>query len=134
MRITRFATVGAFCAVLTNVAIILLVRAGLGNVTATVVTFVPVLLLGYALHAAFTFRRARSGVSFGRYTLAMAANFPLTVGAIYLLCDVLRIPVAIGAPATTLLIFLWNYVAGSWAFSAAPPRAQAQPVESARRG
>lgn len=127
MRITRFAMVGAVCAVVTNIAIILLVRAGLGSVTATIVTFVPVLLLGYALHAAFTFRRAHSGVSFGRYTLAMAANFPITVGAIYLLCDVLKISVSIAAPATTLLIFLWNYLSGSWAFSVAPLRRPAAP-------
>jgi putative flippase GtrA len=129
VRLTRFVVVGALCAVITNAAIILLVRAGLGSVTATIVAFVPVLLLGYALHAAFTFRRARSGISFGRYAFAMAANFPITIGAIYVLCDLLRIPVALAAPAMTLLIFLWNYLSGSWAFSVAPVREPVAPPD-----
>jgi putative flippase GtrA len=121
MRLTRFVMVGALCALLTNAAIILLVRAGLSTLGATVLAFVPVLLVGYALHAAFTFRRQPSRMSFGRYTLAVAANFPIWIGALYVLCDLLKIPVAIAAPATTLLIFLWSYLAGGWAFTAAAP-------------
>lgn len=121
MRLTRFAMVGALCALLANAAIILLVRAGLGTVVATVLSFVPVLLVGYALHAGFTFRSQLSRVSLGRYTLAMAANFPLTIGALYVLCDLLRIPVTIAAPTTTVLIFVWNYLSGGWAFAAVAP-------------
>ena len=121
MRLTRFTLVGALCAVLANVAIILLVRAGLGTVAATVLAFVPVLLVGYALHAAFTFRSQPSRMSLGRYTLAMVANFPITIAALYVLCDLFRIPVTIAAPAVTLLIFLWNYLASGWAFAAAAP-------------
>jgi len=125
VRLTRFTLVGGACALLANATIILLVRAGVGTVAATVASFVPVLLIGYALHATFTFRRAPTRVSLARYTLAMAANFPLTIGALYVLCDLLKVPVTIAAPATTLLIFLWNYLSGSWAFSAkaAPARA-----------
>jgi len=122
VRLTRFTLVGGACALLANAAIILLVRAGLGTIAATLTSFVPVVLIGYALHAAFTFRRAPTRVSLGRYALAMGANFPLTIGALYLLCDLLKVPVTIAAPATTLLIFVWNYLSGSWAFAAAPGR------------
>ena len=127
MKLTRYVMVGALCAVLANLAIILLVHAGLGAVSATIVAFVPVLLIGYALHAVFTFRRQPTGVSFGRYTLAMAANFPIWIGALYVLCDLLRIPVALAAPGTTLLVFLWSYLSGGWAFAAAPARGQNPP-------
>lgn len=121
MKLTRFTLVGALCALLANIAIILLVRAGLGTVAAAVLAFVPVLVIGYALHAAFTFRRQPSPVSLGRYTLAMAANFPITVAALYVLRDLLKIPVTIAAPVTTLAIFLWNYLSSGWAFAAAAP-------------
>ena len=121
MKLTRFTVVGALCALLANVAIILLVRAGLGTVAASVLAFVPVLLVGYALHAAFTFRSQPSPISLGRYTLAMAANFPITIGALYVLCDLLKVPVTIAAPAATLAIFLWNYLSSGWAFGAAAP-------------
>lgn len=120
MRLTRFAMVGALCALLTNAAVIVLARAGLGTLAASVLAFVPVLLVGYALHAAFTFRSQPSRVSFARYTLAVAANFPIWIGALYVLCDLLKIPVTIAAPAATLLIFLWSYLSGGWAFAAAP--------------
>jgi putative flippase GtrA len=121
MKLTRYVMVGGLCAVLANGAIILLVRAGLGTVAATIIAFVPVLLVGYALHAAFTFRRQPSGLSFGRYSVAMAANFPIWIGALYILCDLLRISVTIAAPVTTLLVFLWSYLSGGWAFAAAAP-------------
>jgi putative flippase GtrA len=121
MKLTRFVIVGGLCAVLANAAIILLVRAGFGTIASTILAFVPVLLVGYALHAAFTFRSPLSGVSFGRYTLAMVANFPVWIGALYVLCDLLKISVTIAAPVTTVLIFLWNYLSGGWAFAAAAP-------------
>lgn len=129
MKLTRYVLVGALCAVLTNVGIILLVKAGLGAVAATLVAFVPVLLVGYALHAAFTFRRLPSRVSLGRYTLAMAANFPIWIGALYVLCDLLKLSVTIAAPLTTALIFIWSYLSGGWAFAAAPMRRPGAPQE-----
>jgi putative flippase GtrA len=127
VRLTRFVMVGALCALLANAAIILLVRAGLGVLAATVLVFVPVLLVGYALHAAFTFRSQPSRAAFGRYALAMAANFPIWIGALYVLCDLLRISITIAAPATTVLVFLWNYLSGGWAFAAAPAGEQSAP-------
>lgn len=121
MRLTRFVMVGGLCAVLANAAIILLVRAGFGTLAATILAFVPVLLIGYALHAALTFRKQPSRAAFGRYALAMVANFPIWIGALYVLCDLLKVSITIAAPATTVLVFLWNYFSGGWAFAVAPP-------------
>lgn len=119
MRMTRFVVVGGLCAVLSNAAVILLVRAGFGTVVAVLIAFGPVLLMGYALHASFTFGSPFSRGSLARYALGMAANFPIWVLALYLLCDVLKVSITIAAPATTALIFLWNYLSGKWAFAAA---------------
>lgn len=116
MRIERFVVVSAACALLSNGSIILLVRYGFGTVTASALVFGPVLLAGYALHSVFTFSSQPSRLTFARYALATAANFPLCVAALYVLGDVLRIPIAIAAPLTTALLFLWNYVAARWAW------------------
>jgi putative flippase GtrA len=116
VRVERFVFVGAACALLSNGSIILLVRYGLSSVTASALAFGPVLLAGYALHSIFTFGLQPSRLTFARYALATAANFPLCVAALYVLGDVLRIPIAIAAPLTTALLFLWNYVAARWAW------------------
>jgi putative flippase GtrA len=85
--------------------------------------FFPVLIVGYGLHTWFTFRTQTSRPKFARYTLAAAANFPLWIAGLWLLCKFLNLPIAVAAPVTTVLVFLLNYLLISWAFrSAAPPR------------
>ena len=118
MSLPRFVVVGGVCAVLSNIAVIVLVPAGFGIVTASLISFAPVLLVGYVLHTTFTFRRGPSWGSFARYSLGVAANFPIWVSALYVLCDLLKISITIAAPATTALLFLWNYLSGVWAFAA----------------
>jgi putative flippase GtrA len=116
VRFSRFTVVGGLCAVLSNVTVIVLARHGLGSILASVIAFGPVLLIGYALHSSFTFGTQPSKLSFVRYTLAMLANFPLWAASLGLFSDLLKFPVAIVAPATTGLLFLWNYVSARWAF------------------
>lgn len=108
--------VGAVCALLANVAVIALVRQGVGAFAASVLAFGPVLVIGYALHSVFTFATRPSRESFFRYGLATVANFPIWGAALYLFGDVLHIPIAVVAPVTTILMFFWNYVAARWAF------------------
>jgi putative flippase GtrA len=120
MRFSRFATVGALCAVLSNVAVIALAGLGIGSLAASMLAFGPVLIIGYALHSMFTFAAQPSRVTFVRYTLAMLANFPVWAAALYVFGDVLHLSLMLVAPATTLLIFLWNYLAARWAFLRPP--------------
>jgi putative flippase GtrA len=120
VRLSRFTVVGALCAVLSNAAVIALVRHGVGSLLASLVAFGPVLVIGYALHSAFTFGMLPSRVTFLRYTLATAANFPLWAGLLFLFGDVLNVSITLLAPAATLLIFLWNYLATNWAFTPQP--------------
>lgn len=116
MRLERFVLVGAFCAVLTNAAVITLARYGFGAVGASLLAFGPVLVAGYALHSFFTFGTTPARLTFARYALATAANFPIWIAALYLFVDVLKMPIGIAAPVATALIFLWSYVAARWAW------------------
>jgi putative flippase GtrA len=108
--------VGGLCALLSNVLTIGFVDHGFGVLVATALAFAPVLIVGYALHAVFTFRSKSSRVSFVRYALAMAVNFPLWSACIYLLATAFAVPVSVAAPSTTVLMILWNYAASRWAF------------------
>ena len=121
MRFSRFAMVGALCALLSNVAVIALVRAGFSGLAASLLAFGPVLIAGYLLHSMFTFAAPPSRSTFLRYSLAMLANFPLWVAVLYLFGDLLHVSITLLAPATTVLIFLWNYLAARWAWLR-PPR------------
>ncbi len=120
MRFSRFALVGALCALLSNVAVIALARHGFGSLVASVLAFGPVLVAGYALHSMFTFGIQPARTSFIRYALAMLANFPLWAAALYVFGDLLKVSIAVVAPASTLLIFAWNYAAARWAFVPQP--------------
>jgi len=130
MRIGRYLVVGAVCALLTNVGVVELVNRGSGITGASLLMFVPVLLVGYGLHAWFTFRTQTSRPKFARYTLATAANVPLWIAGLWLLYKSLNMPIAIAAPVTTVLVFLLNYLLISWAFRTEPsprePSSEAQ--------
>lgn len=112
--------VGALCALLSNVAVIALVREGFSGLAASVLAFGPVLIAGYVLHSMFTFATQPSRATFLRYTLAMLANFPLWAAVLYLFGDLLHVSITLLAPATTVLIFVWNYLAARWAWVRQP--------------
>lgn len=129
MRFSCFVSVGALCAFSSNILVIAFAHYGFGYFVASLLAFGPVLLIGYALHTAITFKTTVSYLSFFKYTIAVAANFPLWIVALWILCDVLNLPVEIAAPTTTTLIFLWNYSSTKWALVAA-----AEPVRARAKG
>jgi putative flippase GtrA len=115
MRPARYLVVGAACALLNNILVIAFAYYGAGYALATALAFGPVLAFGYGAHTMFTFGASASFASFGRYTLAMLANYPLWIAALFVQCDLLGLPVAAAAPTTTALVFLFNYVSAGWA-------------------
>jgi putative flippase GtrA len=119
VRVSRFVLIGGLCAGLSNVFVISFERHHFGHLAAAFLAFGPVLIVGYTLHAGFTFGVPASLPSFIRYALAMAANFPIWIAALYVLCDLFDVSIVIAAPATTVLIFLWNYTSTRWALLAA---------------
>ncbi len=128
-RLVRFTLVGALCAALSNVLVIVLVGRGFGVLAASALAFLPVLVCGFALHSCFTFDAPPTRGAFVRYTLAMAANFPLWSAGLVFFCDLLRVPIALAAPATTVLVFAWNYGTARWAFGRRSARAAASALE-----
>ncbi|MDZ4843285.1 MAG: GtrA family protein [Hyphomicrobium aestuarii] len=111
----RFAIVGLVCAVLHNAIMIGLDHVGVHYVAASLVSFVACVAVGYGLHTSYTFSVTPGLASLWRYTLAMAANLPLSLAILFVMVDVLAWPVAIAAPVATVLLFALNYIASRWA-------------------
>jgi len=118
----RYLLVGITCAVLYNVTLIVGDFSGLHYAVSTVVSFVIVVLSGYWLHSTFTFGRELSAAALFRYALGMAANLPISLILMFVFCDLVHIAVAVAAPATTAILFIWNFAASRWAIVANPTR------------
>jgi putative flippase GtrA len=58
--------------------------------------------------------------SLWRYALAMAVNLPGSIALMFVFCDLAGLPVAAAAPATTVILFLWNFAMSHWAIVANP--------------
>jgi putative flippase GtrA len=112
---TRYLLVGFTCAVLHNAIVISFDHVGIHYAVASAVSFVVIVLIGYLLHTGLTYEQPRSLGTLARYTAAMAANFPLTVGFLFLLVTIAGLPVFVAAPIGTVLLFGWNFLASRWA-------------------
>jgi putative flippase GtrA len=130
---TRYLLVGGTCAALHNAIVIGLDRVAVHYVVASAVSFIVVVLVGYFLHTALTFRAPRSPSTLARYTVAMAANYPLTVVLLFLMVTIGGLPVLVAAPAGTLILFGWNFVWSRWAIVRQGDRgSSARPTQDAR--
>lgn len=118
MRPARYLIVGGACALVNNILVIAFAYMGAGYGKASALAFGPVLAFGYASHTFFTFETSASLVSFVRYALTMLTNYPLWIVSLFVLCDLLSLPVQIAAPLTTALAFAANYVMAKWALNA----------------
>ncbi len=117
----RFAIVGLVCAVVHNVIMLSADRWGIHYTASSALSYAVVVVLGFALHVGFTFQQRPSLESFWRYAVSMAANYPITLALLFLMCDVAGLPVMIAAPTATVLMMLWNYFASRWAIAGKPP-------------
>ena len=119
MVIGRFFSVGLLCALLHNAIMIGGDWLGLHYVASSFVSFAIVVLVGYWLHSSWTFPGAQRGAtSFGRYTLTMALNLPLSLAGMFVLVDLAGLGVPLAAPAVTVLLAAFNFVGGRWALRA----------------
>ncbi len=82
---------------------------------AAAISFCMMIVIGYLLLCGVAFRTTPTRRGFIRYTVAMACNFPLTTGLLWVLAIPLRLPVALAAPAVTLLMMGINFVGARWA-------------------
>ncbi len=113
--IPRYVVVGALCAGLYNAIMLAGAWAHVSDMVSTLFSFVVIVLIGYGAHCLYTFSEAMSWRGLARYTAAMALALPLSLGAIFALHDVGRVPMWFASPAVTALTFGWNYVATHWA-------------------
>ena len=122
MRFSRYAMIGGTCAILTNSLIIFFLSIGFNYFISTWLAFVPVLLVGYALHTVFTFKTPASWKYFARYTVSLIGNTPAWFLFLYIFCTVLSVPALLAVPFCTVLLFFFNYLLAGWALSATSDR------------
>ncbi|WP_298199679.1 GtrA family protein [Novosphingobium sp.] len=126
----RYSVVAASCLLLHNVVLIGGSALGLGTTAAILASFVVVLTFGYLAHCLFTFRERPALGGLARYGMAMAANVPMTFLSIWLLNGVLRLPMTIAAPVSSIALVAVNFGLSRWAVAT---RAQpAEPMEKIR--
>lgn len=113
----RYAFVGLTCAALHNAIVIGLDRVAVSYIAASAVSFVVVVSVGYLLHTALTFQTRRSLSTFLRYAVAMSMNYPMIVALLFVMVTLGGVPVAIAAPAGTVILFCWNFLASRWAIT-----------------
>jgi len=111
----RYLVVVTICAIVNNVLLIALVKAGFHYFVGIWLAYVPMVVFGYWLHVSVTFRTQATLAGFVRYGLAMLANYPLWIASLFVLTDLLRMPIAMAAPIGTVITFFGNYVATHWA-------------------
>jgi putative flippase GtrA len=114
-RTARYTGVGAICAVVNNVVMILGGCAGGHYVPLSFLSFGIVTPLAYFLQSRFTFKTRPSLQDFFRFASAAAAAFPLYFVVMTTLCAGFGLAVALAAPIATITLFLWNYTSAHWA-------------------
>jgi putative flippase GtrA len=117
----RYLVVSVICAGL-NIGLVWWFGAsGIQWLAAIVLAFPAVNGTAYLLHTRWTFMVRISWMSFGRYILAMAVNFPIFTLMIGGLCGLAGLPAGPGTAIATVMMFVWNYIASRWAIVPAPP-------------
>jgi putative flippase GtrA len=114
-QIKRYTSVGLICAIIQNLIMIGSGPVGLHYLPATLISVAVVVPLGYYLHCRYTFGQDRSVRSFLRFAGGFVIAYPFYLALIALFCTGFGWAVAIAAPLTTVILFLFNYVWARWA-------------------
>ena len=72
-------------------------------------------ILGYLLHACFTYSAKLSWGAFGRFMAGLGSGYLLSLATFALLSDWLSIPIFLASPITTVVTTIWNFMATRWA-------------------
>jgi putative flippase GtrA len=123
--VPRYLLVGLTCALLHNTVMIGSDLLGIHYVVSSLISFVIVVICGFALHSCFTFERRPSAKSFFRYAGGMATNFPASIVLMFLFCDVAGLSVPVATPLATVLLVAWNYLTTRWAITGPSAREEA---------
>lgn len=126
-RLFRYLGVGGACAALHNLVMIVGDRGGVPYPLSICVSYVLVVLLGYALHTTITFREPRTGRGLLRYAAAMAGSIPATLLLLLVFRTWLRWPMVYASPVATVTMLAANYLTSLWAIRPAPLRSAGHP-------
>jgi len=111
----RYLAVAGLCTA-THLAIMIVADwAGIALLPALALSFGAVVLLGYALHARFTFAVARTPVGLIRYIGAMATAFPVASAFLWIYNQWCGWPMSLAAPAGSITMLVVNYLVARWA-------------------
>ena len=116
-RSRRYVAVSVVCALLHNGIMIGLDRLGVHYVLCQTASAAVLLPVGYLLQGHLTFGVERSWRDFARYSAALITNYPVAIAVLWLLCDVLALDMLWASPISMVVLFVWNYVTSTWAFS-----------------
>jgi putative flippase GtrA len=109
-RTGRYAQVGLICAIINNLVVISMDHLGYDYAISVTLGFVIVTIVGYLLHCAYTFRAKAAVAGWMRFVSANLSGFPLSMGSMFLLCDVTHLKASVAMPIATMILFGWNYL------------------------
>lgn len=113
-RLSRYAAVGLFCALASNLLMIAGDLAGLHYSVSAIICFVLVTPMAYAFHSGYTFGEEPSLRGFGRFAFGSLSSIPLWIALMAICVSGLHLPMLTASPLVTVLVFLWNYAAAHW--------------------
>lgn len=120
MKFFSYAIVGGGCTLL-NLAVLWLLTSvlGLHYLVSTMISFMTLTPVGFALQKLLTFRtpRALAKVEWPRYFVTMGASFAGNLGLMYLLVSLLGLWYLLASPIVTVLMLVANFLANDrWSF------------------
>jgi putative flippase GtrA len=107
---TRYIASGVVCALVNNIILIGSHQLGLGYFGILAMSWAIGGSIGYALHSRLTFRAAASMIGYVRFMTNVAMGVPLAFILLWLLLSALLWPMWAAAPASTILMFFFNYL------------------------
>lgn len=111
----RYLLNAAAVAVINNLVLILADGASLGYVPMIAFSWFVSGSLGYALHTRFTFREKAVLSGYLRFMSGVAMGIPLAFAALYFFRSLLNLPMWSAAPAATVVMVIYNYLAARFA-------------------
>jgi putative flippase GtrA len=103
------------CVLVNNVLLITLDWLSVRSAPSVLISAVVMIPLSFGLHARLTYAVQPTWAAFRRYAAVLIVNTPLAWLLLLAIHDLGKMPMIYAAPIVTLLLFLWNFSASTWA-------------------
>lgn len=118
--ISRYTLFAILLAILHNLILISTERMGAHYLVSQFASAVVLTPTGYFAMSRFVYPAVRSWVAFSRYSTSILTNFPFAIVSLWLLIDVLKLPMFYSAPISTVMLYMWNFLTTNWALGRSP--------------